>query len=53
MTTVPQAPSKPKDKDIIEAKGPASFAEKYIVRSIWEGNFHPAQSYLQSVSSLS
>ena len=26
---------------IINAKGPASFAEKYIVRSIWEGKFPP------------
>ncbi|MGL4475170.1 MAG: fatty acid metabolism transcriptional regulator FadR, partial [Shewanella sp.] len=26
---------------IIEAKGPASFAEKYIVRSIWEEKFPP------------
>ncbi|WP_025820260.1 fatty acid metabolism transcriptional regulator FadR [Shewanella marina] len=26
---------------IIDAKGPASFAEKYIVRSIWEGKFPP------------
>ncbi len=41
MTTVPQASTTPKDKDIIEAKGPASFAEKYIVRSIWEGKFPP------------
>ncbi|QYJ91645.1 fatty acid metabolism transcriptional regulator FadR [Shewanella halotolerans] len=41
MTTVPQVPVAPKDKDIIEAKGPASFAEKYIVRSIWEGKFPP------------
>ncbi|MCE9678592.1 fatty acid metabolism transcriptional regulator FadR [Shewanella sp. AS1] len=41
MTTVSQANATPKDKDIIEAKGPASFAEKYIVRSIWEGKFPP------------
>ena len=26
---------------IINAKGPASFAEKYIVRSIWENKFPP------------
>ncbi len=26
---------------IINAKGPASFAEKYIVRSIWENKFSP------------
>lgn len=26
---------------IIHAKGPASFAEKYIVRSIWDNTFPP------------
>ncbi|QLE85773.1 MULTISPECIES: fatty acid metabolism transcriptional regulator FadR [Shewanella] len=41
MTTAPKSPAMPKDKDIIEAKGPASFAEKYIVRSIWEEKFPP------------
>ena len=41
MTIVQKAPSVAKNKDIIEAKGPASFAEKYIVRSIWEEKFPP------------
>lgn len=41
MTIVQKAPPVAKNKDIIEAKGPASFAEKYIVRSIWEDKFPP------------
>ncbi|RTR33233.1 fatty acid metabolism transcriptional regulator FadR [Shewanella atlantica] len=41
MTIVQKAPVVAKNKDIIEAKGPASFAEKYIVRSIWEEKFPP------------
>ncbi|ACA86965.1 fatty acid metabolism transcriptional regulator FadR [Shewanella woodyi] len=41
MTIVQKAPTVAKNKDIIEAKGPASFAEKYIVRSIWEEKFPP------------
>ena len=41
MTIVQKAPPVAKNRDIIEAKGPASFAEKYIVRSIWEDKFPP------------
>ncbi|QFU22561.1 fatty acid metabolism transcriptional regulator FadR [Shewanella eurypsychrophilus] len=41
MTIAPKAPTSLKSTDIIEAKGPASFAEKYIVRSIWEDKFPP------------
>ncbi len=37
---------------IINAKGPASFAEKYIVRSIWEGKF-PSGSILPAERELS
>lgn len=41
MTIAQKAPTASKANDIIEAKGPASFAEKYIVRSIWEDKFPP------------
>lgn len=41
MTTAQSVSNSTKNKGIIEAKGPASFAEKYIVRSIWEAKFPP------------
>ncbi|AQS36446.1 transcriptional regulator, GntR family [Shewanella psychrophila] len=41
MTIAQKPPLTSKDSGIIEAKGPASFAEKYIVRSIWEDKFPP------------